>query len=376
MSGANLPPAWIKAAARQPMQTPAYVYSMAQVTWQMHSLREALGTPIVVMVAACNNPDVLARLPEDVRFGARCASRHEMNIVSAWKSDHLYVGMPALEAPSARAALGGRYRIIIDAPQQLETLAELRGARRVAPVTLSLARSLAGADGISLQGMDREAFLLAMERSLKHDIQIGGVQMYAGRNGFAAHGLGVAKALRELVQAAEDRLGYRLLTVNLGGGLEDDWWRHGHDFAAYRGELSHFPSHLQLMHELGRSIFAPAGAFLTRVVGIKRTQGRALAVCDGGRVQAQALAGIGTEGRTSPLVLRGGEVLPEAAAAEAAEATFVCGASAGDGDLLAQCAQALRVGDLLAFPGAGAYMQSGSPTQYLGHAQAHTYVCS
>ena len=123
MSGTNLPPEWIEAAARQTVHTPAYVYSMAQVAWQMRALREALGTPIILVVAACNNPDVWARLPEDVRFGARCASRHEMNIVSAWKSDHLYVGIPALESPSARAALGGRYRIVIDAPQQLDKLA-------------------------------------------------------------------------------------------------------------------------------------------------------------------------------------------------------------------------------------------------------------
>ena len=95
---------WEAALRDKAVQTPTYVYAMDEISAQMRALSEALGTPVLSVVAACNNSDVLARLADDVRFGARCASRYEMNVVAGWKSDHLYLGMPVLDAVSARSA--------------------------------------------------------------------------------------------------------------------------------------------------------------------------------------------------------------------------------------------------------------------------------
>ena len=368
---------WHAALSDRQVQTPAYVYAMDEMAEQMRGLSRELGTPIVSVVAACSNPDVLSRRAEDVRFGARCASRFEMNLVSGWKSDHLYVGMPAMDSVSARAALGGRFRIVIDSPAQLETLVQLRGARQLAPTILSLHSSLLGGDTDRkhLLGMDRAALDRALELALRESVVVGGLHMYAGRRSFGSRGLQVARCLAELAPAVEQKLGYALQEINLGGGLEEDWWLHGHDFAEYRRALEGFAPHLKLMHELGRSVQANAGAFLTRVVAVKTLAGQTVAVCDGGRVQALGLASPNRRWRGGALLLqRDREVMPLAPSDSHSPGSVVCGATAGEDDVLARVAERLRVGDVLAFTGAGAYMQTLSPTQYLGFAQAQSYV--
>lgn len=369
-------PAWQAALQDKAVQTPAYAYAMDEISAQMRALSAALGTPILSVVAACNSPDVLARLDDDVRFGARCASRFEMNIVAGWKSEHLYLGMPVLDAVSARSALGGRFKFIIDAPSQIEGLVQWRGARQVLPVTLSLSASLLGAaPAAGLQGMDREGLERALELVQRESIPVGGLHLYAGRHAFAAHGLRVVRTLQELVPLVEQRLGYALQEVNLGGGLEEDWWARGHDFAAYRKQLAGFAPHLSLMHELGRAANAAGGAFLTHVAATKIVAGRTVAFCDGGRVQAQGLAH--ADRRWSghpPLLQRQGTVVALTAASEAEHGTAICGSTGGEDDVLAYVAEPLQTGDLLAFTGAGAYMQTLSPIKYLGHALAHTYV--
>ena len=370
----NAPHAWIEALAGKPMQTPSFVYSMDGIAQQMRRLQQELGTPILAVVSACSNPDVLARLPEDVRFGARCASRFEMNVVSAWASEHLYVGIPSMDALAARAVLGGRYRFVAEAPTQIETLVQLRGARKIMPITLSLSNQLAG--GTGLRAMDAAGFEEALGIAQRHDVPVGGLHMHAGRHGFGAHGLNVARTLRQFAAQAEARLGYPLQTVNLGGGLEEDWWMRGHDFVAYRNALAQFPSHLQLMHELGRSIFASAGAFLTRVVAACRASHGAIAVCDGGLAQAFELTMASPHWReVLPLVHRQGVILPTSGAQpRTAAATAILGASATDEDVFAWCAETLQPDDVLVFPGTGAYMQQRSPSGFMGHAEAGAYV--
>jgi diaminopimelate decarboxylase len=54
--------------------------------------------------------------------------------------------------------------------------------------------------------------------------------------------------------------------------------------------------------------------------------------------------------------------------------TIVLGSSGLAGDVLCATDAVLAVGDILYFPNAGAYVQSFSPNQYLGFAQAQTYV--
>lgn len=377
MNAASTPhPAWQAALQDKAVQTPAYVYAMDEISTQMRALSAALGTPILSVVAACNSPDVLARLDDDVRFGARCASRFEMNIVAGWKSEHLYLGMPVLDAVSARSALGGRFKFIIDAPSQIEGLVQWRGARQVLPVILSLSASLLGAaPSRGLQGMDREGLERALELVQRESIRVGGLHMYAGRHAFAQRGLQVTQTLQELVPLVEQRLGYALEEVNLGGGLEDDWWAHGHDFAAYRKQLAGFPPHLTLMHELGRAAHAAGGAFLTRVAATKTVAGRTVAFCDGGRVQAQGLSRADRCWYAhQPLLQRQGAIVPLTPASEADHGTVICGATGAEDDVLAYVVEPLQAGDLLAFTRAGAYMQTLSPIKYLGHAIANTYV--
>lgn len=382
MSIVGKPAYWASALESQKISTPAFIYSIGEISGQMRSLQAELGTPLVMAVAACSNPDILARIPEDLRFGVRCASRSEMSNVSGWESDHLYVAMPALNMPTARAVLGGKYRLIIDTPAQLELLAQARGNRTIMPVILGLniglARQLAGDLGIEpgFHGMDEADLDRALALARTHNIAVGGIHMYGGRNSFDLLAFPIVRTLARLIPPMESKLGYQLKTVNLGGGLAENWASKAHDFAAYRKEFSAFEPHLQLMHEVGRSVLASAGIFATRVLAVKTAFGQRHAVCDGSLVHAFHLtrAGCASESARQPMLDRGQGLVECRPGTSPGEGTIVLGASASAGDVFGHVAESLEVGDLLVYPDAGAYTQSYSPTLYLGLQPAGCYV--
>lgn len=364
--------------------TPAFIYSMSEITRQLQALRAALGTSLIVAVSACDNPDVLARLPEDLRVGARCTSRAEMNIVAAWKADHIYVGMPALDSTSARLALGGKFRLVIDAPHQIELLAQLRGSRTIMPITLRLNMSLVDPfiEGpravIGSQGMDGNELTRCLDLALAHNIPVGGLHLFGGRSCFGRLAIPIARTLLHWRGIIELRLGYPLATINLGGGLDEEWAQQNHDFGAYRRVLAEFPSSVALIHEVGRSVFSSAGLFATRVIVVKRVGGQRYAICDGGLVQAFLLTkASGPSWRSRPALLRrGSEVLPLTPCEARGEGTVILGATAGTEDVFGGVVEHLEAGDLVLFCQAGAYAQAYSPVNYLGYSQASCYVCT
>ncbi|MGP8431868.1 hypothetical protein ACT2FY_00720 [Paraburkholderia fungorum] len=373
---------WIDQLGKHALATPAYVISVDEIARQLRAVREALGTPLVLSLSACPNPDVQMRLPEDVRFGVRCSSKAEMNVVAAWSTDFSYVNLPSMDAPTMRALLAGNFRLIADCADQLALLASVRGKRVVAPVTLGVnigvidrISSAAAADDDHL-GMDLDELERALAFALEHDIPVGGLHAFGGRHSFASRSLALVKTMSKLVTQVEQRLGYALLSVNLGGGLEEDWQARSHDFAAYRRELAGFSPHLQLMHDVGRSVTATAGCFVTTVVATKALHGRFVAICDGGMTQALPLsAAAGAERITSTPMLRtpDGE-LRRIRAATDGTGTLIAGSSSSRRDRLGCVGAAVAKGDMLYFPNAGAYCIGRAPTGLAGLAPAHVYV--
>ena len=373
---------WVGSLKVPNIATPAFIYSMDEITAQMRALQQALGTPLIVVLAACGNPDVQARLPEDVRVGARCVSRVEMNIVAAWKCDHIYVGMPALDSVLTRIVLAAKHRLVIDAPNQLELLSQFKGNRPVMPVILELNVNLVNhlLDGakveIGTRGMDEGGLVEALKLAAKHGIRVGGVHLHGGRDTFGRLSIPIAKTLLQLVPEIERRLGYALTTINLGGGLEEDWAHRQHDFDAYRSVLKAFPAHLSLLHEVGRSILSSAGVFATRVIATKNVSGQRYAICDGSMVHAFPLtkaAGASWRPRV-PMVRRDGKLFHCTTSMSVEQGTVLLGASAANDDVFGSVAEPIEIGDMLLFPRVGAYVQAFSPTHYLGYSQAGSYV--
>ncbi|MBV8753543.1 MAG: hypothetical protein JO309_01545 [Pseudonocardiales bacterium] len=373
---------WIELLNGQPIATPAYVFSAGEITRQMRALGAALGTPLVFSVSACPNADLLMRLAEDVRFGLRCSSRAEMSLVSGWQSEFSYVNLPSIDVQTMRALLGGKFRLIVDAPHQVELLAKLRGKREVMPLTLGVNvgvvnQSIEGAAlPLDHLGMDWDDLRQALALTKAHDIPVDGLQTFGGRHSFGRHAMSIVRAIQDLVPRVEAHLGRPLRTVNLGGGLEENWQAMGHDFAAYRREVRKFPEHLQVMHDVGRSVMSSAGCFVTSVVARKSIQGRSYAICDGGMIQAFLLSRAAGEHclASQPLVRSGDGPIRAAHANGGGETTIIVGSSSNRADILGSATDELLPGDILYFPGAGAYCRTYTPGEYLGHGGAVSYV--
>jgi diaminopimelate decarboxylase len=373
---------WIEQLGRHALATPTYVFNVDEMAQQLCAVREALGTPLVLSLSACPYPDVQVRLPAEARLGVRCSSMAEMNVVAAWNTDFAYLSLPSMDAPTMRAMLAGKFRLIADSADQLEMLASVRGKRPIAPVTLSI--NMGAIDRIcGHRTLDDDHIgmeLVELKRSLalarSHEIPIGGLQVFAGRCSFTSRSRPIVKSMCLLVPYVEAVLGYALSTVNLGGGLEEDWQERGHEFPAYRRELAGFGPHLQLMHDVGRSVTASAGCFVTTVVATKAFHGRRVAICDGGMAQAHAPAlSAGTEHIAStPLIRSKNGQLRQASAASGSSGTVIAGASSSRYDGLGCIGDELVKGDVLYFPNAGAYSLSSAPAAYTGLARAAVHV--
>jgi diaminopimelate decarboxylase len=118
----------------------------------------------------------------------------------------------------------------------------------------------------------------------------------------------------------------------------------------------------RLLVELGRYIIAPAGWYLTTVIARQMHEGRPAVVVDGGSHQRGDLCGLGLREKAfAPVALdpRG----------TTRTATDVLGCLSLPGDVLSQARPLppLALGDVLAFPNAGAYGLGSSPFTFHGH---------
>ena len=279
------------------LQTPAYVYSASEVARRIKKLKECVGTTVLISFKACPNYDVIFRLPEECFEGVELASRGELHMFAGLRPEHFYVNTPALNESLARSAIGAKASFLIDSPEQLELIGRIRGKREVCAVTLRLSNRLIlatcpGAPTFRLDqfGMDLEAAYKAIDLARSMGIKIEGLHLYSGPHTFGRASKYVIDTLEAIIPLVEQRMGYPLRMVNLGGGLEEGWEDKGYDFAYYREQQQRLPARLKRLHEFGRAIFATAGVFAVRVTAIKAIQGQRYAICDGGLAQAFLLA--------------------------------------------------------------------------------------
>lgn len=351
----------------QTLKTPGYYYDVEQMTLAIRAVKAALGTSLVMDLAACPLPEVLSRLPEDVRFGVVSASRPEMNMVIAWATEHAYLYAPNLDSQLARAVLGAGHRVVVETPQQVGLLAELRGRREVKPVILAVNPAALGRPADSWYGLDRDGVFAAVEAALSAGVPVGGVAIARRADFDAAEALETLRALLALAGEIETRIGAPLSTLILGewtGGLDDSA-----GLAAYREALGQIPPHLLPLHVAGDAIFARAGVFLTRIVETARHGAAQKAICDASLASAWLLseaAGAQRKGG-APAVL-------EPAAGAAAQESVVVGASGLAGDVYARLPHTVAVGDILIIPDAGAWSRTYAPTALKGLGAAPPFL--
>lgn len=348
------------------LQTPAYYYSVKQTAQNMRQVEALLGTPLVMQLSACPLPDLLSRLPEDVRVGVVSESRAEMNMVIAWATEHAYVHALNLDPPLARAALGAGQRVIVETPRQVSLLAELRGRREVKPLLLGLHPMAFGGHGGGYRGLDRSGVFAAVEAAMLAGIPLGGVAVLHSARFDAEQAVQNLVGVNALIGEIEMKMGTRLSTMLLGewhGGLDDDI-----GLTAYRAALAKLPPHRQALHEAGETIFSRAGVFVTRVVDSVRIGAGERAICDASLASALLLSEAAGEQR------KGGMLSVLNAADGERRETTVVGQSGLVGDVYGVLPRTLAVGDVLIIPDAGAWCRTYAAEALRGVGAASAFL--
>ncbi len=352
--------------AGRPLRTPAFYYSVDVMAADLRALQEALGTRLVMQLSACPLPDVLSRLPEDVRFGVVTASRAEMNMVIAWATEHAYLHAPALDPQLARAVLGAGHRVIVETPRQIALLAELRGRREVKPVLLGLNMAAVGNEDGTGRGLDRDGALAAVDAAREHGIAVGGVALLRREAFDADRACASLPAVAALATELEARAGAPMSTLLLGewtGSLDDK-----SGLARYREALATLPPHLQPLHETGDTAFARAGVFVTRVVDTVRVGTMHRAICDASLASAFLLSDAAGSQR------RGGPPAVLEPSAAAGVTTVLDGGSGLPGDRYGAISGTVAEGDLVVIPDAGAWCRTYAPSALKGLGGAPSFL--
>ncbi len=366
--------------ARQDFETPCYVFDPAVVTSNYRRLKAALGTRLIVSIKANPELSLLLRCAHEFVDGLEFASVGELNLAMGRTNAPKFVNNPSMDGAFLRAAIAARATVVVDGLDHAQRLVQSLGTRRVPALVLRLnTAALLGAAGGRVQGdhfgMDIATACEAVGLLTKAGCEIGGIHLFGGSGQFAARHQQVLDALPPALAAIESRIGAPLAFINLGGGFDRDWESHGIDFAAYRRRLAAFARY-DLAHESGRAIFQSAGWFLTRVNSVKRLNGGAYAVCDGGISQAFLLCQTERFARQpqAPAIVR-------AAGAEAqafAGAISFVGSSCSHADVIGAlpAGSALpQVGDLCCFDNCGAY-GTYTPSGFLSAKTARIYIRS
>jgi diaminopimelate decarboxylase len=288
--------------------TPLYVYDLGMVEARGRRLRTALPARFDVAYAAKANPSlavVAAAIASGT--GVDVASSGELEAaLRAGASPRTIVvtGPGKSDGLLRRATEIGVRAVVVESPGELERLeraADAAGTGAVARVLFRLPACAGQTFGMSWEdAVDGARRAHASSRLEPLGVHAFGVSAERDPAVLVAHLERTVEAGRRLAGAA----GFPLRLVDAGGGLgvpyaEGDGELDLHAFGrllagldeAWQGEPS--TRAMRVVLEPGRFLTAPAGAYVTRVVDVKRLHGRHVAVLDGGinHLLAPALVG-------------------------------------------------------------------------------------
>ena len=368
----------------QRLSLPAYVTDHAALASHVAAVRNALPAEVELLYAAKANPDpaVLQTLRAHID-GVEVASGGELRHVTAAVPDlPLSFGGPGkTDAELALAVASGVHRMHVESERELHVLARL--AADSAPVEVLLrvnaplqvpGAPLAMGGGPSPFGLDPSRLDAAADLVARSPgLRLRGLHLHlASGLDAAACGDVAAQAVPWALRWAS-RTGHRVEELDLGGGMAVDYANPDarFDWSAYGACLAVLAKRhprLQLKIEPGRALTAYAACYVTRVIDVKRSYGRAFAILQGGTHHLRTPA---ARGHDQPCIVlpvddwTGGPVRP----AVVGEPVTLVGQLCTPRDVLARDVPlaTLRAGDVVVFAMAGAYAWNISHTAFLMH---------
>ena len=355
--------------------TPTYAYDMNRIAAQVAKLRADLPQSVEILYSLKANPSLgLCGILAQSGLGADVASAGEIitALAAGFPPARLFVTGPD-RSPAMLEELAKLPECVVsvDSPSELRLLAardhQQRALLRLRPDFRSFATCSAGPD--SRFGMTLADLPACREFLVRSGIRVVGFHVFAGSQVLSAEG--IIHHLRggvDLAGRAAKLLGIAPQIIDIGGGFGIPYGPADHelDLAAVGRELANLADRAmpaRLVLELGRFFVAPAGWYLTTVLAQQTHHGRHAVVVDGGTHQRGDMCGVGLRQKGfAPVVLdpRGGPRSP----------TDVLGCLSLPADVLLEGAllPPLEIGDVLAFPNAGAYGLGASCWSF--HAQA------
>jgi diaminopimelate decarboxylase len=355
--------------------TPTYGYDLSRIRSQIAKLRAHLPPAIQILYSLKANASLgLCSFMADRELGADVASAGELltALEAGFPPRRIFVSGPD-KSPALLAQLEAAPQALlsIDSFSELRMLAgrdqQHPALLRLRPDFSSFAACATGAGlrfGLLLEDLPR-----CREYLVSRGIKVIGFHVFAGSQVLKAEG--IIQHLRgamNLCRRAADLLGITPEIIDLGGGFGIPYGPADQelDLAPIGDELGVLLDRLsptRLILELGRYLVAPSGWYLTTVLAHQKHGGREAVVVDGGVHQRGDLCGLGLRTKAFPPV-----VLDKQQSALAVP-TDVLGCLSLPSDILTESGwlPPLSVGDVLAFPNAGAYGLLASPALFHGH---------
>ena len=287
----------------QGLQTPFYYYDTQLLQLTLDAIRDEVKDrpqwQVHYAVKANHNPVLLKQIAA-AGFGADCVSGGEVKaaLEAGFPPQSIvYAGVGKADWEILLALDAGIGRFNVESSAELQVIAQLAASKGlVAPVSLRVnpdigAHTLAGiTTGLAenkfgiYHGMVEE---VAREALALPSVRFCGLHFHIGSQilempDFAA----LCNRINDLTDRLE-RAGIPIADVNVGGGLGIEYGHPNHlpmaNFKAYFNTYKRLlPASRPVHFELGRSIVAPCGTLITRVLYVKEGLARRFAIVDAG----------------------------------------------------------------------------------------------
>ena len=354
------------------MRTPFYFYDIPLLRRTLDAVQEQLDrNPDYRMhyaVKANFNPGILAEIAAR-GFGADCVSGGEVKaaIEAGFPAERIvYAGVGKSDWEILLAIEAGISRFNVESEAELCVIDELAGrSGRIAPVSLRInpdigAHTHAGITtglaenkfGICYEQLDK-----VMDLALNlENVRYCGLHFHIGSQILdMADFTALCNRINELV-ARLQRGGRPVGDINVGGGLGINYQHPNHlpvaDFGAYfdtfRRHL-HLPAGTPVHFELGRSLVAPCGSLISRVLYVKQGMHKQFCIIDGSMTEL-----------VRPAMYRAWHRVENISSDEPEEIYDVVGPVCESSDVFARevSLDKCRRGDFVAIRSAGAYGES------------------
>ena len=352
--------------------TPLFVFDERELAQRVSHLRSMLPEHTGLCFAAKANPFVLPELtplidrleicsPGEYRICQALGLPHDKIVVSGVHKSEEIVDA-ALSNPTPPAA------ITIESTAQLDLVMRIAMARgKRAPILLRLTSG-------NQFGLDRAELKSTVRKLRKAScVDLLGIQFFSGTQKTSLKRLQrELNGLDKLVAELDEELGWTPRELEIGPGLpvsyfEGDAFDEAAFIESFSGMLESMAFSGSITLELGRSLTASCGTYLTRVVDTKVNAGQRYAIVDGG-IHQLVYYGQSMAMKQPPChLLDAGAAASASAPDDAAEPWNICGSLCTVNDILAKQLPlaGLDTGSILAFRFAGAYCMTEGISLFL-----------